>query len=147
MFGWRIATDTPTYQADDRTGKGAELSGGRWNHPSTPLLYISTSRALACLETPVHLQAGPLPLKRYLVEFEVPAAVWCAREVFDLAAHVGWDAEPPGQVSIVWGTEWVQQRRTIVAEVPSVVVLSRATCGRWFAPRRASPWQPRSPLS
>ena len=41
---WRIATDTPDYTADDTTGKGAELTGGRWNAPGTPLLYASGHR-------------------------------------------------------------------------------------------------------
>ena len=35
---WRIGTDTPRYEAHDMTGKGAELSGGRWNRPGTPLV-------------------------------------------------------------------------------------------------------------
>ena len=69
---WRIAADTPTYEADDLSGKGAELSGGRWNRKGTPLIYASVSRALACLETVVHLTQTPLPLNRYLVEIRVP---------------------------------------------------------------------------
>ena len=51
---WRIATDTPDYTADDLSGAGARATGGRWNARGTPLVYASTSRALACLETVVH---------------------------------------------------------------------------------------------
>jgi RES domain-containing protein len=47
---WRIAADTPAYEAHDLSGKGAELSGGRWNRKGTPVVYASVSRALACLE-------------------------------------------------------------------------------------------------
>nr|WP_295112583.1 RES family NAD+ phosphorylase [uncultured Caulobacter sp.] len=50
MSLWRIATDAPTYTADDMTGKGAEIDGGRWNGKGVPALYTATSRALACLE-------------------------------------------------------------------------------------------------
>ena len=86
------------------------------------MLYTATSRALACLETVVHLGDVGLPLNRYLVEITVPDADWAAREVFDPAAHVGWDAEPAGMVSLDWGTAWAASGRTLLAEVPSVIV-------------------------
>lgn len=119
---WRIAADTPDYQAHDLGGRGAELSGGRWNRRGTPLVYASTSRALACLETVVHIGAGSLPLNRYLVEIAVPDAEWRARTIFDCDVNVGWDAEPAGMVSLEWGTTWASEAGTLLAEVPSVVV-------------------------
>ena len=124
---WRIATDTPEYTADDLSGAGAERSGGRWNARGTPLVYASGSRALACLETVVHLGGAPaLPLNRYLVRIDVPADLWAARSVFDAAQHVGWDALPAGRVSIAWGTTWAAEGATCLAEVPSVVVPEEA---------------------
>ena len=120
-FVWRIAADTPDYGSDDLTGKGAELTGGRWNRKGTPLLYTSPSMALACLETLVHL-GEPLPLNRYLVQIDVPEAAWNARTRFNAAAHVGWGAEPAGLVSLDWGTQWAQSSAALVAEVPSIVV-------------------------
>lgn len=119
---WRIATDTADYQADDRSGAGAERSGGRWNRKGTPLLYASSSRALACLETVVHLGAQALPLNRYLVEVTIPRATWEARTSFHPARGVGWDAEPAGQASLDWGTGWATSGTTLLAEVPSVIV-------------------------
>jgi RES domain-containing protein len=119
---WRIGTDTPTYGADDLTGMGAEQSGGRWNRKGTRMIYAATSRALACLETLVHLGNGDLPLNRYLVAIRVPNGAWTARSLFDAALHVGWDAEPAGLVSLDWGTAWATKRATLLAEVPSVIV-------------------------
>ena len=119
---WRIATDTPDYLAQDLTGKGAAHTGGRWNRKGTPMVYASSSRALACLETVVHLGAGELPLNRYLVAIAVPAAVWKARAVFDWKSQVGWDALPAGKVSLDWGTTWASAAKTAIAEVPSVIV-------------------------
>lgn len=123
---WRIATDTPDYQADDLSGEGAAKTGGRWNRKGTPLVYASASRALACLETVVHLGAGRLPLNRYLVRITVPRDIWSARTVFDPASQVGWDALPAGRVSIDWGTEWAAAGKAVIAEVPSVVVPEEA---------------------
>ncbi|MGT2455716.1 RES family NAD+ phosphorylase [Cupriavidus basilensis] len=54
---WRIATDTPDYTADDRSGAGADAIGGRWSRQGTALVYCASSIALACLQTLSHL--GP----------------------------------------------------------------------------------------
>lgn len=120
----RIGVDTPLDPADDMTGVGAKISGGRWNHKGTALVYASMSRALACLETVVHLSSGDaLPLNRYLVEITVPANVWAARTVLNPATHVGWDAEPAGKISRDWGTRWAAEYASpLLAEVPSVIV-------------------------
>jgi RES domain-containing protein len=122
---WRIAAHAPAYGADDLTGKGAELTGGRWNRKGTPMVYTSSSIALACLETLVHL-GQQLPLNRYLVQIEIPQALWDVRTKFDPAIHVRWDAEPPGLVSLDWGTQWAQSGAALVAEVPAIVVPEQA---------------------
>lgn len=120
---WRIASDTPDYEADDLTGAGAKASGGRWNRAGIAVIYASATRALACLETLVHLNRdAALPLNRFLVRIAIPEAHWRSRAVLDPARHVGWDAEPEGKVSIEWGTSWVRSASTLVAEVPSVIV-------------------------
>lgn len=119
---WRIGTDTPDYEAHDLGGKGAEKSGGRWNRIGTPLVYASTTRALACLETVVHLAKNPLPLNRYLVQISVPLAAWSAATELDPAALVGWDAEPAGKASLDWGADWAGGAATLLARVPSVIV-------------------------
>lgn len=124
---WRIAADTPDYEAHDLSGMGAEKTGGRWNRKGTPMVYASRSRSLACLETVVHLGAGaPLPLNRFLVKIHVPIASWTARVVFKPANHVGWDAEPAGKVSLDWGAAWSLGRSSLVAEVPSIIVPEEA---------------------
>jgi len=120
---YRIGTDTPHYTADDVTGTGAKITGGRWNSAGHAVVYAAASRALAALETLVHLApAGAFPANRYLVELHVPAAIWNARTIFDPTANVGWDAEPPGAVSLMWGDQWLQAVSSLVAVVPSVIV-------------------------
>ena len=120
---WRIATDTRDYEADDLSGAGAKVTGGRWNVIGIPMLYASECRSLACLETVVHLNAGGLPLNRYLVEIEIPDDVWSAAEVRTAASlGIGWDAEPAGRVSIAFGSDWVRSRRSLLLCVPSVIV-------------------------
>jgi RES domain-containing protein len=120
---WRIATDTLTYEAHDMTGTGAKNSGGRWNAAGTAVVYTSTNRALASLETFVHLNSAGLPLNRYLVEIDVPEDIWAARRIEQPATlPVGWDAEPAGIVSVALGTQWVVGGATALLVVPSVMV-------------------------
>lgn len=123
MRVWRIATDTPDFVADDLTGTGARLAGGRWNRPGQPVLYCAASPALACLETLVHLGTGSLPMNRYLVAIDIPDAVWATRAVEILASlPVGWDAVPTGKVSLDFGDAWLSARREAVLVLPSAIV-------------------------
>lgn len=120
---WRIATDARTYAADDMSGTGAQISGGRWNDVGVAMVYAAESRALAYLETIVHLNAGGLPFNRYLVAIEVPDDVWAKAEVADPSTlAIGWDAEPAGLVSIAYGSSWAAGRRSALLLVPSVIV-------------------------
>lgn len=118
---WRIATDTPGYTADDLTGAGAKISGGRWNRPGSPLLYCASNISLAVLETFIHLGAGGLPLNRYLVELAIPDAVW-QRAITLQAPPVGWDASSTGKVSLDEGDRWLKANRSALLLVPSVIV-------------------------
>jgi RES domain-containing protein len=120
---WRIAADTARYPADDLSGGGAEATGGRWNAQGHAVLYASTTRALACLETVVHLNAGGLPLNRYLVEIVIPESVWAAAQRQTQASlPVGWDAEPASLTSIQFGTDWLTAKSSALLILPSVIV-------------------------
>jgi RES domain-containing protein len=124
---WRIAQDTPHYGADDLSGKGAEEVGGRWNRPGTALLYCSSSIALACLETLVHLAGNDrLPFNRYLVRIMLPPSAWRHRTRFESSENVGWDSGPQGVVSLSWGNAWAASAQTLIAEIPSVIIPEEA---------------------
>ena len=86
---WRIAADTPRYAADDLSGNGAKATGGRWNALGQAMVYASVSRAMACLETMVHLNASGLPMNRYLVEISVPDALWGCRPTRNRCQRAG----------------------------------------------------------
>lgn len=60
---WRLIRQE---YAPDLEGEGARLHGGRWNSRGVPVVYCSSSLALALLETFVHLphelrQSGNFP--------------------------------------------------------------------------------------
>lgn len=124
---WRIGVDTSDYTADDISGTGAKVSGGRWNRKGNAVLYTSTTIALACLETVVHMKAGGLPLNRYLVRIEVPEEAWHARTVLAQAdLPVGWDALPEGKASLDLGDAWIAAATSPLLLIPSVIVPEEA---------------------
>lgn len=123
MIAWRIASDTLQFSADSLSGAGAASRGARWNERGLPMLHASQSRALACLETLVHLDDGGLPLNRYLVQIDIPEPVWAAARVETATSlPVGWDAEPMSATSVDFGTAWARSGASAILRVPSVIV-------------------------
>jgi RES domain-containing protein len=125
---WRIAAGAKAYTADDLSGGGPKATGGRWNAVDHAVVYASASRALACLETFVHLNAGGLPSNRYGEEIAVSDAVWAAAlrvEPADLPA--GWDAEPASKTSIDFGVAWLAGGTAALMAVPPVTAPEEAT--------------------
>ena len=96
------------------------------------MVYTSASRALACLETVVHLAIVPLPLplplplNRYFVEVRVPQNLCEAAATLDAPRLTGWDAEPAGRVSLDWGTAWARGVSNLLALVPSLIVVEES---------------------
>ena len=58
--------------ANDLSGTGAKLHGGRWNQKGEAVLYTSGSRALALVEVLVHLTNAFLPLNYQLISIYIP---------------------------------------------------------------------------
>lgn len=120
---WRIATETRRYPATDLSGTGAAIHPGRWNHESEPVVYCAPSIAMAVLETSAHINDAGLPLNRYLVGIELPAAVWKARTTVALSQlPPQWDAIPAGMASASVGSRWIADRKSAILLVPSVIV-------------------------
>lgn len=121
---WRIATDTPTWTAEDMAGKGAAAKGARWNGVGEHAVYASTSIALAAWETRAHLgkAAARLPFNRFLVRIDVPNGVWAARERLPTPLPVGWNAIPEGMVSRSLGSAWLTATSAALLLVPSVII-------------------------
>lgn len=118
---WRIAVEAPTYTANDLSGTGAKMTGGRWNSKGTPVVYCETNIALATLETVHYLRSGGLPFNRYLVRVDIPDAVWNARRVLQ-PLPAGWDAIPAGLTARTAGEDWIASGASALLMVPSVIV-------------------------
>lgn len=120
---WRVASDTPSWTADDMSGKSAASKGARWNHPGELVTYAATSISLAAWETRAHFGRGTkLPWNRFLVRIDLPDETWAAREVLGRPLEVGWDAIPEGLESRNLGSSWLKSGRTALLTMPSVII-------------------------
>ena len=120
---WRVASDTPSWTAEDMSGKGAASKGARWNHPGELVTYAATSISLAAWETRAHFGRGAaLPWNRFLVRIDVPDDVWTARQLLSRPPPVGWDAIPEGIVSRNEGSAWLKAATSALLAVPSTII-------------------------
>jgi len=107
---------------NDISGRGAEISGGRWNEKGTPALYTASSRALAALEVAVHIPFGILPIEYYMVEIELPDHSDMLRiKIADLPAN--WNRNPITTTTQHLGTEFLRTNKYLIIQVPSASVL------------------------
>ena len=100
-------------------GTGAAMVGGRWNSPGRPAIYGSLSYACAMLEILVHANIGRIPATQGYLVAEIPDGLRVERyEAQSLPA--GWDGDDPS-IAQRFGDQWLQEARSAVLVVPSVV--------------------------
>jgi RES domain-containing protein len=120
---WRIAASTRSHAADDLSGAGAAKRPGRWNAEGEPVVYCAAVASLAVLETAAHVDSAGLPLNRFLIEIDVPAATWARRKTLRAASlDASWAAVPAGLVSVRAGSAWLKSNSSALLQVPSVIV-------------------------
>jgi RES domain-containing protein len=108
--------------ADDLSGNGSRLFGGRWNSEGFYALYSAANRSLALLETLAH---SPSKLFRYkiyiLVTVFIPESI--SIEILkekDLPAN--WDALDIQHVTQKIGDKFLLAQKSAVLQVPSVLM-------------------------
>lgn len=118
---WRIVKERHAATAFD--GEGAWRFGGRWNSPGTRVVYASESKALAALETLVHLNP-PVVLKYVAIAIEFDAALVETVSVSSLP--IDWTQEPPSRATQIIGDRWVKEAPSAVLELPSIIIQSES---------------------
>jgi RES domain-containing protein len=115
LSSFRIGDPSGAYPIFDATG--STLAPGRWNTPSSPLIYASQHYSTALLEKLVH-GSGRLPPNQHYVEITLPRGL--SYEAFSPPSLPGWDSMP-AMASKVFGERWCLDKRSAILLVPSVV--------------------------
>jgi RES domain-containing protein len=106
--------------ADDLSGTGARLYGGRWNSEGKPMLYLASSRALAVLEVLVHLTPLIIPENFCLTEVEVPDHSIMLLDIALLPDN--WQDVSAPAVLKELGDIFLKKQEYLLMKVPSAIV-------------------------
>jgi RES domain-containing protein len=115
---YRVAT---AKRANDLSGEGARLAGGRWNSKNTAVIYTSESRSLAAMEYLVHTPLTNIPDNLKIISIGIPDSV-SVKQVDLSALPRGWNLTPSPFALADMGTTWVARGESLLLRVPSAVI-------------------------
>lgn len=118
MVVYRI---TSKKYAQDLSGTGAAIFGGRWNKKGTAVVYTGESREIALLETLVHTPPLMVP-NLDIITLEIPDDSITAIKATELPKN--WADYPAPSVLAEIGSRWIQKGETIALKVPSCIIHS-----------------------
>lgn len=118
MRVWRICR--ARFAAEAFSGLGARRFGGRWNSPGVPMVYASSSLALAAIELFVHLEPAQQPDDLVAIAASLPPGEPAERLEPDRLPSHWWsdDFEPLRAL----GDKWIDERRSLAIMVPSAAL-------------------------
>lgn len=106
--------------ANDLTGEGARLNGGRWNHKLTPCIYTSGSRSLAVLEYTVNVNIDDIPRALSITTIEIKESDILELTIPDLPGD--WRISPASTSTKDFGTNLLKGHSYSVIKIPSVII-------------------------
>jgi Uncharacterized conserved protein len=109
MLVFRVAKQN---RIRDLSGKGAEITGGRWNEKGVPVVYASSALSLCLCEILVHTDKDILPSDMYCAEIDIPDSL-VSETPADLSA---------AQNTAAAGTAWLKTGSAAAVKVPSVIL-------------------------
>jgi len=115
MKVWRICRER--FAADAFSGEGARRFGGRWNSHGVPMVYCSSSLALAAIELFVHLEPNLQPDDLVSISATLPAVEPSQQLALDKLPKEWWtdDFEPLRKL----GDAWIREKTSLAMLVPS----------------------------
>ena len=112
---YRIANSR---HADDLSGEGAYLFGGRWNSEGVRMLCTAESSSLSILEVLAYVTNKTFAMKN-IITLEIPNNSY--REIPVEVLSDGWDVIPASNYTKKIGDDWIKSMESLVLIVPSVV--------------------------
>jgi RES domain-containing protein len=103
------------------SGKGASISGARWNSKGTEIIYCAQNRALAMAEVLVHLSLATLPNDFVMLTIDIPEDI--SVEVLNpKKLNIDWNVFPCTFETPLLGDDFIKRNEACILKVPSAVV-------------------------
>jgi RES domain-containing protein len=106
--------------ADTFSGKGAGITGGRWNSIGTEVIYVATNRSLAMAEVAVSLSMGTLPDDYMMLTIYVPESLAILHLSQD-DLPIDWNIVPHLGATKQIGDDFIRRNQHCLLRVPSAV--------------------------
>ena len=103
------------------SGEGARRFGGRWNTRGVPMVYASTSLALAAIELFVHLEPSQTPNDLVFLSALLPEGE-PARTLQPAELPSAWWTDDALAATRAQGDQWIRSRSSLALLVPSVPI-------------------------
>lgn len=118
MEVWRICL--ARFAGEAFSGLGARRFGGRWNSPGVPMVYASSSLALAAIELFVHLEPAQQPDDLVAIAATLPKGEPGQRFNPEQLPPRWWsdDFEPLRAL----GEQWIRDQSCLAIQVPSAAL-------------------------
>ncbi|MBK8351684.1 MAG: RES family NAD+ phosphorylase [Saprospirales bacterium] len=118
MIVFRICN---TVYSNDISGNGAKMYGGRWNNKGVPVLYTSSTRALAALEILVHISTNNVqPIDFSILSIFLPEN--SIDEIPLTALKTEIDKNGLNSNFKFIGDNWIKSNSSLLLKVPSIVI-------------------------
>lgn len=115
MIGYRLAT---AQYADDISGEGAAIYGGRWNPVGMKALYTSQNISLCILEILARTKVKINPVDYQLITLKFPDNP--LSEIKSSQLKAGWKNHVEYTQWI--GEEFLKDNKSLIMQVPSAIV-------------------------
>jgi RES domain-containing protein len=102
------------------SGEGGLYVSGRWHTRGRPVVYCSLSPATALLETLVHIEIDAEDRPEFFHLLQVAGPERISRERLKTGLPEGWERDLAHTQSV--GDQWLSEQRSLLLEVPSVLV-------------------------
>jgi len=109
-----------TKYADDLTGEGARINGGRWNTVGIPCIYTSENRALAVLEYSANVALDDIPRSLSITTYQIPDASWMNCLEKDLPGN--WKQAPVPKETMEYGADLLKMNTALALKISSAVL-------------------------
>jgi RES domain-containing protein len=103
------------------SGKGASISGARWNSKGTEIIYCAQNRALAMAEVLVHLSLATLPNDFVMLTIDIPDDIFI-EELNLEKVNIDWNVFPCTFETPLLGDDFIKRNEACILKVPSAVV-------------------------